>query len=155
MQSVLDAGEPHEIDLDEYDRLRREGLALLDTPGLSAAARDHLATAYSIERQAEVTAMHMGARRALVRQGNSPYEVFNRRFGKHLDAAAEKGLHPYAAPGWEDLAKQARQLRIDNKITARQYETIGRVLTHYDNWLETRRDISRTHEKDQSRGIGF
>ena len=155
MQSVLDADEPHDIDLDEYDRLCKEGQALLETPGLSAAARDHLATIYSIERQAEVTAMHMDARRALVKQGNSPYEVFNRRFGKHLDAAIEKGLHPYAAPGWEDLAKQARRLRIDNKITTRQQETIGKVLTHYDDWLEARRHVSRAHKKDQSRSMSF
>ena len=155
MQSVLDADEPDRVDLDAYERLRREGLALLDTPGLPAAARDHLSHAYGIERQAEVTAMHLGARRALVKQGTSPYEVFDRRLGRHLDDAASKGLHPYLAPGWEELAREARKLRIDSRIAARQLETVDRVLAHYDSWLDARRQVSRTQEKDRSRGMSF
>ena len=48
-----------------------------------------------------------------------------------------------------------RNLRIDNRIAARQLETVDRVLAHYDSWLDAQRRVSRSQEKDRSQGMSF
>lgn len=155
IQSVLHADQPPEIDITEFNKLRGEGLALLQMPGLSTAARNDLAHTYDPKRHFEILAMQMDKRREFAIRGNSPYQRFDRLFGKHLDAAAARELHPYAAPGWPELAEKAHELMFDNSLTEHQREALGKVLTHYNTWSEARRQVSRTHEQDQSRGISF
>ena len=41
------------------------------------------------------------------------YGAFNRLFADHAASAERKGLHPYAAPEWKDLADKARTLLAD------------------------------------------
>ena len=155
MQSLQDAHDPSEIDIDAYRKLWNDGLSLLQMPDLPDAARADLSHTHGYARHFETVRLHATRRRELTIRNMNPYRAFDRRFGKHLDAAAARNLHPYAAPGWEKIADNARQILRDDRLTGRQRETLNKLLANYGAWTEARNQVSPPREQDRSQGMSW
>ena len=157
MQNVLDPAQPPDLDFKHYDRLKHEGLALLDVPGLPTEARLDLIRTYDPRRYYELQQPAQPARQPepAAAAKTDRYAAFDAVFGKHVDSAAERGLHPYETPGWRDVADSGRRLLETESLTPRQQANLLKVLDNYRVWSEARHQDHHEHTHDQSEGFGF
>ncbi len=128
------------------DQLRTQGLELLKNPHLSNAARE------------ELTRIHQPAPPRQTPRRSTVAADFVKELRNHSAAAREKGLHPFQAPGFDELARKARGLIDTSALTKDQSDVFRRLLDRYDKWTSDRqlpetRDIS--HTRDRPRGMSF
>ena len=163
LDNVFAGGQPATPDHAAWNRLREEGLKLATSPDLPDAARLDLLATYDKPLYLEVTAGRAplpSARPEPAARRSDPGKTFDRLFGAHLADADRLGLHPFQAPGFDRLARQAERLMRDAPLTRRESANLQKLLDRYAAWTaERKRDSVRTRQqtprKDESRGMSF
>ena len=163
LDNVFAGGQPITPDHAAWNRLRDEGLKLATSPDLPDTARLDLLGTYDKPLYLEVTAGRArlpSARPESTARRSEPGKAFDRLFGAHLADADRRGLHPFQAPGFDRLARQAERLIKDAPLTKRESANLQRLLDRHAAWTaERKRDSVRTRQqtlrRDQSRGMSF
>ena len=156
VETILNPAAPRKLDQQVWNDLEREAKELLQLPELPADARRDLIRIYEPVRYLEVAMEAMRLANAeRYREPATPYAQFNAQFARHAAEAERTGLHPYEAPGWKDVADQARKLLAHENLAEREETNLRKLLTHYQAWSRSDKEHFQTRQRDTSQGFGF